>query len=319
MAIGRLRELFFRRPPQPLPIVTPVQSLPKTGGDLAGRQEHDRAPGVGSFQQRAADPGEAQVVSTFVKSIRALHEAGGRPTEQQLIAYAEYLGVDLGEPHGDLMWIVDQSILAPLPAEWSLHQDHNGRVFYHNQLTRSNTWTHPSEPLHKEVYHAIVRFRGSGLSPRDQKKELARRRQTLEELERETQQEEQAWSDHVNVHGQRFFFNRARCMSSRTDPRSAPRHALALQRQALKVLAEWAQADQVQALPQSFNEQLALADAKMGAPNLDTSSPPLQEQSPRIRGITQDYHLLAETIGGDSPRANPEPTAPPKQAFAWYS
>lgn len=321
MVFGRLRDRFFRKQPQqsrPLPIVTPApkQSLLNTGGVVAaGEPSHDRAPGSISDDVGHEDEERSEVVTSFVKRIQ---NSRSRPTEPELVAYAEYLGVD-PSANGDLMWIVDQSLLAPLPPEWLLHQDSEGRLWYHNQLTRSNTWTHPLDALHKDVYQAIVRFRESGLSPREQKLELARRRVKLQELERAIQQEGQAWSDRVNVNGQRFFFNRARNWSSRTDPWSAPRHELALHTQALQLLKEWTGREQVKALPPSFNEQLALADVK---------------KEPRAAAAvterTDSYHLLVESIAagepeGDSPRTQRGPSAasqaaaPPAEAFAWYS
>lgn len=220
---------------------TPAHGTPKSGESSVGELGTDLGAEGGD-----RDDGRPESVTSFVVRARKLQSSGTNPTEKELFAYAQYLGIDL-LVDDDLFWIVDESIKAPLPPEWSEHKDTHGRVWYHNQLTRKNTWTHPLESFHREVYQTIVRYRGD-LSPYDQRRELAQCRQKLEELERETRREMQAWSDHVNVNGQRFFFNRVRNWSSRTDPRSAADHELALQTRVLKVLGEWAGRNRVQPL-----------------------------------------------------------------------
>jgi len=179
----------------------------------------------------------ALTVNEFVARTKRCREKGLEPTKPELIAYARYLGID---PiiDGDLMWIADEALNAPLPSEWTEHHDSADRVFYYNVQTHASSWTHPLEQLHRDTYKSIVSFRSGEMSKEDQSTELEKLRRKCEEAEREAHKELQAWTEHVDEQGQKFYFNRDQQRSVWTDPRPARCHSLYLQMKALRVLSK---------------------------------------------------------------------------------
>jgi len=95
---------------------------------------------------------EAQVVRD------RLHSSNRRAipanVDDETLDMAEYLGIRvLSEPH--LLWIVDEAIKAPLPADWAIHQDKEGRTFFFNASTQATRWDHPADPELRKLrdYH----------------------------------------------------------------------------------------------------------------------------------------------------------------------
>jgi hypothetical protein len=159
------------------------------------------------------------------------------PSLNEVQSYASYLGLDVdNELH--LMWIADEALNAPLPSEWTEHHDSADRVFYYNVQTHASSWTHPLEQLHRDTYKCIVNFRSGDLSKEERGQELEKLRRKCEEAEREAHRELQAWSEHTDEQGQKFYYNREHQRSVWTDPRPARCHALYLQMKALRVLSK---------------------------------------------------------------------------------
>mmetsp|Transcript_97842 Transcript_97842/g.276948 ORF Transcript_97842/g.276948 Transcript_97842/m.276948 type:complete len:384 (+) Transcript_97842:126-1277(+) len=179
----------------------------------------------------------ALTVNEFVARTKRCREKGLEPTKPELVAYARYLGID-PVIDADLMWIVDESLNAPLPSEWTEHHDSAGRVFYYNVHNHSSSWTHPLEQLHRDTYKEIVNFRSGNMTKEEQIAELDKLRRQCEEAEREAHRELQAWTEHVDEQGQKFYNSREQQRSYWTDPRPARCHALYLQMKALRVLAK---------------------------------------------------------------------------------
>jgi hypothetical protein len=179
----------------------------------------------------------ALTVNEFVARTKRSREKGLEPTKPELIAYARYLGID-PIVDGDLMWIADEALNAPLPSEWTEHHDSADRVFYYNVQTHASSWTHPLEQLHRDTYKCIVNFRSGELNKEERSGELEKLRRKCEEAEREAHRELQAWSEHTDEQGQKFFYNREHQRSVWTDPRPARCHALYLQMKALRVLSK---------------------------------------------------------------------------------
>merc|ERR1719217_168967 len=146
-------------------------------------------------------------VNEFVSRTKKSREKGLEPTKPELIAYARYLGID-PVLDADLMWIADEALTAPLPAEWTEHHDSAERIFYYNTQTHASSWTHPLEQLHRDTYKMIVDFRNGKLSKEDQMVELEKMRQKCEEAENEAHKELQVWSEHTDDQGQKFFYNK---------------------------------------------------------------------------------------------------------------
>mmetsp|Transcript_107589 Transcript_107589/g.302934 ORF Transcript_107589/g.302934 Transcript_107589/m.302934 type:complete len:413 (+) Transcript_107589:49-1287(+) len=179
----------------------------------------------------------ALTVNEFVARTKRCREKGLEPTKPELIAYARYLGID---PiiDADLMWIVDEALVAPLPAEWTEHHDSSDRVFYHHYQSHSSSWTHPLEQLHRDTYKAIVNFRTKDLTKEEQLAELERLRRKCDDAERDAHRELQAWEEHVDEDNKKFYYNREKQCSAWTDPRPARCHELYLQMKALRVLSK---------------------------------------------------------------------------------
>merc|ERR1719167_1130130 len=100
-------------------------------------------PPPSSEVQKAAGGGGAKsalTVNEFVARSKRQRERGLEPTKPELIAYARYLGID-PIADGDLMWIADEALNAPLPSEWTEHHDNADRVFYYNVQTHASSWT----------------------------------------------------------------------------------------------------------------------------------------------------------------------------------
>mmetsp|Transcript_13118 Transcript_13118/g.29852 ORF Transcript_13118/g.29852 Transcript_13118/m.29852 type:complete len:418 (+) Transcript_13118:165-1418(+) len=176
-------------------------------------------------------------VNEFVARTKRCREKGLEPTKPELIAYARYLGID-PITDGDLMWIAEEALNAPLPAEWTEHHDNADRIFYYNVQSHQSSWTHPLEQLHRDTYKSIVHFRSGSLAKEEQSAELESLRKQCEDTERDTHKELQAWAEHVDEQGQKFYYNHDQQRSVWTDPRPARCHTLYLQMKALRVLAK---------------------------------------------------------------------------------
>lgn len=191
----------------------------------------------GSNKTGSSGVKSALTVNEFVARTKRCREKGLEPTKPELIAYARYLGID-PIVDGDLMWIADEALNAPLPSEWTEHHDSADRVFYYNVQTHASSWTHPLEQLHRDTYKTIVNFRSGDTSKEERAAELERLRKKCEEAEREAHRELQAWSEHTDEQGQKFYYHREQQRSVWTDPRPARCHALYLQMKALRVLGK---------------------------------------------------------------------------------
>ncbi|CAE7685122.1 CEP164 [Symbiodinium pilosum] len=192
----------------------------------------------GSKGERSGGGGKgALTVNEFVARTKRYRERGLEPTKPELIAYARYLGID-PITDGDLMWIADEALAAPLPSEWTEHHDSADRVFYYNVQTHASSWTHPLEQMHRDTYKSIVHYRSGEVSKEDQVTELERLKRKCDDAERESIRELQAWSEHTDEGGQKFYYNREKQVSVWTDPRPARCHALYLQMRALRDMSK---------------------------------------------------------------------------------
>lgn len=209
----------------------------KSPSDLPATRESPSVSKGGGGNGKSERRGGALTVNEFVARTKKCREKGQEPTKPELIAYARYLGI---EPlvDGDLMWIADEALNAPLPSEWTEHQDSADRVFYYNVNTHASSWTHPLEQLHRDTYKNIVAFRSGDLTKEGRASELEKLRRRCEEAEREAHRELQAWTEHEDEQGQKFYYNREQQRSVWTDPRPATCHSLYLQMKALRVLSK---------------------------------------------------------------------------------
>jgi len=245
----------------------------------------------------------ALTVNEFVARTKRCREKGLEPTKPELIAYARYLGID-PIVDGDLMWIADEALNAPLPSEWTEHHDSADRVFYYNVQTHASSWTHPLEQLHRDTYKCIVNFRSGDLSKEERGQELEKLRRKCEEAEREAHRELQAWSEHTDEQGQKFYYNREHQRSVWTDPRPARCHALYLQMKALRVLSK--QLGQSAPTPHRGLEPLS-ADHRGGS---DSERGEREGVLPPRGRAKKDHRSgLDDTEGADSSFANVDTSA----------
>ena len=77
-----------------------------------------------------------------------------RSYEPEVIQYARYLGMD---PVADrpLLWVAQQGLDAPLPAEWSEYSSHDGAAYFHNKTTGDTSWTHPTDSHYWSLYRKL--------------------------------------------------------------------------------------------------------------------------------------------------------------------
>lgn len=72
------------------------------------------------------------------------------PTEDEVLEYAEYLGIDpKEEPH--LMWIAKEGVTAPVPQPWKACTENGDDVFYFNFESGESLWDHPSDEIYRNM------------------------------------------------------------------------------------------------------------------------------------------------------------------------
>lgn len=199
----------------------------KLGGLGGGR----KAPAE-SEEPQLGGRGGTLTVNEFVARAKRGRERGLEPTKPELVAYARYLGID-PVTDGDLLWIAEEALKAPLPSEWTEHHDSADRVFYYNVVTHASSWVHPLEQVHRDTYRSIVASRGG-----DKGSNLEAMRRECEQSEREAHQELHMWTEHTDDQGSKFYFNPQKQQSVWTDPRPAICHVLYLKMKALRTLSQ---------------------------------------------------------------------------------
>ena len=70
-----------------------------------------------------------------------------------MVAFArDALGMDPWED-ADLLWVAEQALAAPVPANWEEHRDEaSGELYYANSLTGVSTWEHPLLESFRALY-----------------------------------------------------------------------------------------------------------------------------------------------------------------------
>jgi len=189
------------------------------------------APGAGDAHTSA----RPSTVNEFISQAQSQRQNGFSPSGPEFLAYARYLGIDTAADH-DLLWIATEALEAPLPADWTEHNDPKERVFYYNASTRVSTWTHPLEHVHREAYKTVADCRSSHLSLEERMDKFYSLQQEVEQLEASVRQDTSQWSEHTDEHGNRFYFNRDERCSSWTDPRPAVCHSWHLKTKMLQLL-----------------------------------------------------------------------------------
>jgi centrosomal protein CEP164 len=74
------------------------------------------------------------------------------PTEEEVIEYAEWLGMDVAK-ETDLMWIAREGLIAPLPPDWKPCKTvDTEEIYYFNFTSGESIWDHPCDEHYRKLY-----------------------------------------------------------------------------------------------------------------------------------------------------------------------
>eukprot|EP00736_Rhodelphis_marinus_P004579 Rmarinus@m.1092 len=76
--------------------------------------------------------------------------AKGKLSYEDVVQHAVYLGMD-PDADSDLLWIAEESLRAPVPADYRLKQDDHG-VYYVHRRTKRRTRSHPADTYYRNLY-----------------------------------------------------------------------------------------------------------------------------------------------------------------------
>ncbi|GAB5359527.1 hypothetical protein AAMO2058_000551700 [Amorphochlora amoebiformis] len=74
-----------------------------------------------------------------------------KPTEDQILQYCEFLGMDM-EDDSHLKYIAADALTAPIPPPWKEYETPDGYVYYVNTVTGKSSWEHPLDGFYKQMY-----------------------------------------------------------------------------------------------------------------------------------------------------------------------
>ncbi|CAN8013101.1 unnamed protein product [Ixodes pacificus] len=83
---------------------------------------------------------------------KILKEIGSptRATKEDILLYAEHLGIDLPNEQ-NLLWIAQAGLEVSLPPPWYPVEDSQGRIYYYNSVTKETKWEHPLDSYYKAM------------------------------------------------------------------------------------------------------------------------------------------------------------------------
>ncbi|NXE26600.1 CE164 protein, partial [Ardeotis kori] len=86
--------------------------------------------------------------------------------------FAQEIGID-PKKEPELMWLAEEAIMAPLPAEWKPCKDTTtGDIYYFNFATGLSTWDHPcDDPYRQLVIREQEKLLAHGSSKKKKKKD----------------------------------------------------------------------------------------------------------------------------------------------------
>ena len=127
---------------------------------MDGKLDNEKEPKPAEAETKGNTAGEAEE-----------SKSPSGPTTQEISDYAEYLGLRPGED-GELLWIAEQALLAPLPEGWKEVEDHKGNVLYLN-TNGDAQYAHPCDEEYKGLFHAFKAVLADPVS-REEVLEMAR-------------------------------------------------------------------------------------------------------------------------------------------------
>ncbi|CAH8643769.1 unnamed protein product [Schistosoma rodhaini] len=91
----------------------------------------------------------------MLKAVLLEESAIDEPTEDEVMLYAESLGIDV-EKEQDLLYIAKEGISAHLPNGWQVLKDENNQIFYYDTASGISLWEHP---LDRHFRDCVVKAR----------------------------------------------------------------------------------------------------------------------------------------------------------------
>ncbi len=90
---------------------------------------------------------------------------GYEPNEEEIIGYAEFLGMNINED-ADLLFIAETGLSAPVPKPWKAVQDKQGNISYKNLVTNEINHDHPLDDFYRNLFVQAKQLKEQGLDPR---------------------------------------------------------------------------------------------------------------------------------------------------------
>jgi len=105
-------------------------------------------------------PIKAEYHGDDLEIIEEKNNSDYEPTEEEVIEYAKWLGVD-PETETDLLCIAYEGLKAPLPENWRVCKTSKGEIYYLNLENSEITQDHPCDTIFKNKIQDIKRARDS--------------------------------------------------------------------------------------------------------------------------------------------------------------
>ena len=154
------------------------------GGSVAGIAAGGKAGGVAGLglklnltaagldasmlSHRDAGGGLAPLMSARApvrKEVKKVSEKNKKDAKwmDMVLEYAVYLGMDPDED-GELLWIAEQALRAPVPEGWEEMMDPFGDLYFFNETTSQSTRQHPMDGYYQQLYRKMRLQRAGGLA-----------------------------------------------------------------------------------------------------------------------------------------------------------
>lgn len=104
--------------------------------------------------QRAGARTGGRVIVAHAAGVHADVDSSSEPTDDDVDAYAERLGMD-PDADGDLLWIARDGLKAPLEHPWRAFSAPNRQFFYFNFETGQTSWEHPVDDTQRSMYQKL--------------------------------------------------------------------------------------------------------------------------------------------------------------------
>eukprot|EP00954_Amorphochlora_amoebiformis_P015335 1202111-Amorphochlora_amoeboformis.AAC.2 len=161
-------------------------------------------------QYRGRTTGSSFITLSGVSSARG-SGSNWKPTEDQILQYCEFLGMDM-EDDSHLKYIAADALTAPIPPPWKEYETPDGYVYYvntvikHILVTGKSSWEHPLDGFYKQMYLDAKNME-SGIAAKDReiddlKKTVARLTEKSEEGRRRAEELKKRIKDLTSSHEQ---------------------------------------------------------------------------------------------------------------------